>query len=42
MVTGVPFRHVLGALLYKAGCRCELDEDTLVILPPDTAVDDEE
>jgi hypothetical protein len=30
----LPFRHVLGALLYKAGCRCELDGDTLVILPP--------
>jgi hypothetical protein len=29
-----PFRHILGALLYKAGCRCELDEGTLIILPP--------
>jgi hypothetical protein len=37
-VNGLPFRHVLGALLYKAGCRCELAGDTLVIMPPDAAV----
>jgi hypothetical protein len=30
-----PFRHVLGLLLYNAHCRCELDGDRLVILPPE-------
>jgi hypothetical protein len=28
-----PFRHLLGTLLYQARCRCELEGDTLVILP---------
>lgn len=30
-----PFRHVLGALLYQAGCCCEMKDDTLVIRPQD-------
>jgi hypothetical protein len=32
---GLPLRHVLGQLLYNAGCRCKLEGETLVILPPD-------
>jgi hypothetical protein len=31
--TNLPFRDVLGYLLYQTGCRCELDGETLVILP---------
>ncbi len=34
-VRGHPFQHVLGILLYKTGCRCRLDGETLVILPPE-------
>jgi hypothetical protein len=30
------FRDLLGVLLYTAGCRCKLEGDTLVILPPET------
>jgi hypothetical protein len=30
---GLPFKHGLGFLLYKARCRCELRGETLVILP---------
>jgi hypothetical protein len=29
----IPFRHLLGCLLYHAHCRCQLDGNTLVILP---------
>ena len=29
-----PFRHVLGILLYKTRCRCRLEGEKLVILPP--------
>jgi hypothetical protein len=32
---GIPFRHALGWLLYDTGCRCELDGDKLIILPPE-------
>jgi hypothetical protein len=32
---GRPLRDVLGHLLYNYRCRCELDGETLVILPPD-------
>jgi hypothetical protein len=32
---GSPLRHVLGQLLYNTGCRCQLDGETLVILPPE-------
>jgi len=32
---GLPFRHVLGLLLWKTGCRCKLAGDRLVILPPE-------
>lgn len=32
---GLPFRHVLGQLLYFTDCRCELEGDKLVILPPE-------
>ena len=32
-----PFHHTLGYLLYKTRCRCELDGDTLIILPQDAA-----
>ena len=38
---GVPFRHVLGHLLYEAGCRCELEGQTLVILPPESKAESE-
>jgi hypothetical protein len=34
-VRGLPFRHVLGQLLYNSGCRCKLEGDKLVILPPE-------
>jgi hypothetical protein len=30
------FRDLLGVLLYTTGCRCKLNGDTLVILPPGT------
>jgi hypothetical protein len=30
---GLPFRHMLGQLLYFTGCRCKLEGDKLVILP---------
>jgi len=30
-----PLRHVLGHLLYNCGCRCKLEGETLVILPPE-------
>lgn len=33
-VQGLPFRHVLGHLLYLTGCRCEREGDKLTILPP--------
>jgi hypothetical protein len=33
---GVPFQHILGRLLYQTRCRCRLEGETLVILPPDT------
>jgi hypothetical protein len=29
---GLPLRHLLGLALYKAGCRCKLEGDKLVIL----------
>jgi hypothetical protein len=32
---GLPFRHVLGQMLYFTGCRCKLEGDKLVILPPE-------
>ena len=31
----IPFRHALAYLLYQAKCRCKLEGETLVILPPD-------
>jgi hypothetical protein len=31
---GIPFRHALAYLLFRANCRCELQGETLVILPP--------
>jgi hypothetical protein len=31
----LPFRHALGQLLYRTGCRCNLDGDRLVISPPE-------
>ncbi len=30
------FRHLLGILLYNTGCRCRLEGDTLIILPPES------
>jgi hypothetical protein len=30
----IPLRHALAYLLYQAKCRCELQGETLVILPP--------
>jgi len=33
---GFPFHHILGQLLYKTRCRCRLEGETLIILPPDT------
>jgi hypothetical protein len=32
---GMPFKHVLGQLLYRTRCRAKLDGETLVILPPE-------
>jgi len=32
---GLAFRHVLAQLLYFTGCRCKLEGEMLVILPPD-------
>lgn len=32
---GVPFRHLLGQLLYRTKCRCRLEGENLVILPPE-------
>ena len=32
-LSGLPFRHVLGQMLYQTNCRCQLDGDKLVILP---------
>ena len=34
-------RDLLGVLLYKTCCRCELRGDTLVILPQDAAVNEQ-
>jgi hypothetical protein len=34
-VKGRPFYDCLGITLYLTGCRCKLDGDTLVILPPE-------
>lgn len=34
-VRGQPLRNVLGQLLYRSGCRCELQGDKLVISPPE-------
>jgi hypothetical protein len=34
-VSDHPLRHVLGILLYRTGCRCRLEGDTLVIQRPD-------
>jgi hypothetical protein len=34
-VGGLPFRHALGFLLYMTRCRCKLEGDKLVILPPE-------
>ena len=31
---GLPFRHILGFALYQTNCRCKLDGDKLIILPP--------
>ena len=31
---GLPFRHILGQLLYRTGCNCRVEGDKLVILPP--------
>jgi hypothetical protein len=33
-IAGLSFRHALGVLLYNMQCRCELEGDKLVILPP--------
>jgi hypothetical protein len=35
MIRDQPLKHVLGRVLYNAGCRCELEGERLVILPPD-------
>ena len=32
---GFPFKHALGILLDQARCRCKLEGETLVILPPE-------
>jgi hypothetical protein len=32
---GMKFRHALGILLYQTRCRCKLEGETLVILPPE-------
>jgi hypothetical protein len=34
--SGLPFRHALGILLSETGCRCRLEGEKLVILPPET------
>jgi hypothetical protein len=34
-LSGLPFKHVLGQLLYRTRCRAKLDGETLVILPPE-------
>jgi len=31
----IPFQHALAYLLFQAKCRCKLEGETLVILPPD-------
>jgi len=31
----IALRDALGQLLYNTGCRCRLEADTLVILPPE-------
>jgi hypothetical protein len=31
----LPLKHALGILLYQTHCRCRLDGETLVILPPE-------
>jgi hypothetical protein len=35
---GLRFCDTLGQLLYRTGCRCQLEEDKLVILPPNPEV----
>jgi hypothetical protein len=35
ILRGIKFRHALGMLLYETGCRCKLEGETLVILPPE-------
>jgi hypothetical protein len=35
VLNGLPFRHVLGHLLSRTHCRCKLEGETLVILPPE-------
>jgi hypothetical protein len=35
VLNGLPFRHVLGHLLSRTHCRCMLEGETLVILPPE-------
>ena len=32
---GIPFHDMLGQLLYRTGCRCKLEGERLVILPPE-------
>jgi hypothetical protein len=32
----LPFRHVLGIVLYNCGCRCKLEGEQLVILSPES------
>jgi hypothetical protein len=34
-VQGIPFKDALGLLLYQTRCRCKLEGETLVILPPE-------
>jgi hypothetical protein len=34
-LNGVTFRHALAMLLYQTRCRCKLEGETLVILPPE-------
>ena len=36
VAAGLPFHHILGQLLYKTRCRCRLEGETLIILPPET------
>jgi len=33
---GVTLQNVVGELLYRTGCTCKLDGETIVILPPET------